>query len=808
MKSEQEIRSILNELTLEEKAGLCSGQDFWHLKGVERLGIPSIMVTDGPSGLRKQTDKADHAGLNDSVPATCFPAAATTASSWDPALLRDIGVAIGEECQQEDVAVVLGPGVNIKRSPLGGRNFEYFSEDPYLAGRMGAAWVEGVQSKAVGTSLKHFAANNQETHRMVVDAIVDERSLREIYLPAFERVVESSQPWTVMCSYNKLNGTYLSEHAEMLNSILKREWGFGGIVVSDWGATNDRVEGLKAGLDLEMPGSRGVNDRAIVEAVKAGKLDIATLDEAARRVLGLIFRAVDGKGRNARYDKEAHHLLCRRAAEESMVLLKNDSAILPLKPIGAIAVIGELADKPRYQGAGSSKISPTKIDKPLDSIRELLGPSGSVVYAQGYDLSTEDPDSALIDEAVKAAASAASAVVFIGLPPIAESEGFDREHMRLPANQLELVDRLLEARPDIAIVLQNGAPVELPFARRAKAILESYLGGQALGGAVARVLFGQASPGGKLAETFPLRLEDAPSYTWFPGQARQVQYREGLWVGYRYYETAGLEVAFPFGHGLSYTEFTYSDIHLERASAEGEPLEAARMHPWSGVKVVCTVRNEGDRAGWEIAQLYVSPAEGATYRPKKELRSFAKLWLEVGESARAEFELGTRAFAFWDTAKRGWSVESGEYRILIGASSRDIRLEASIRVEGDSGAEAEMPAALVPYSHAERGMSAIGDDAFAALLGHGIPEPVPVRPYTMNSTVKEISGTKAGKDLVARLMGQQPIAAGDSADPADALMMQSFFAEAPLRSLMMMGGGEISESAIEDYLRIMNSESA
>jgi Beta-glucosidase-related glycosidases len=804
MKTEKEIKSIVEQLTLEEKAGLCSGLDFWHLKGVERLGIPSIMVTDGPSGLRKQIDKADHVGLNDSVPATCFPAAATTASSWDPELLRDIGVAVGRECQQEDVAVVLGPGVNIKRSPLGGRNFEYFSEDPYLAGQLGAAWVDGVQSQGVGTSLKHFAANNQESHRMVVDTILDERSLREIYLPAFEKVVESSQPWTVMCSYNKLNGTYLSKHREMLTDILKREWGHRGLVVTDWGATDDRVEGLKAGVELEMPGSGGFNDRAIVEAVRTGALDVAILDEAALRVLTLIFRSIDGRKRGTRYDREAHHLLCRRAAEESMVLLKNDAGILPLKPEGRIAVIGELAEKPRYQGAGSSKISPTKIDKPLDSIRELLGSSGSVCYARGYDLAANVSYAALIEEAVHAAASAASVIAFIGLPPTAESEGFDREHMRLPTNQLELVDRLLDARPDTVIVLQNGSPVELPFAFRAKTILESYLGGQAGGSAVARVLFGLAAPGGKLAETFPLRLEDTPSYSWFPGQPRQVQYREGIWVGYRYYDSAGRDVAFPFGHGLSYTSFSYSDLRRETSGANGDTIEAARLGPRSGLKFSCAVKNEGKRGGWEIAQLYVSPTTSSAHRPTKELKAFAKVWLEAGASARVEFELGSRAFASWDAGKHDWAVESGKYSVAIGSSSRDSRLQVFVQVNGAS--VSRRSAALEPYYHPERGMASIDDEAYSALLGRPIPESMPTRPYTLNSTIGEIGATQAGKRLLAMLSAQPPISADDKADPTDKLMMQRVMAEAPLRSMLMMGGAAISKTMIDELLVAMNSE--
>ncbi|REK55966.1 MAG: glycosyl hydrolase [Thermobacillus sp.] len=667
----RDVRALVRQMTLEEKASLLSGRDFWTTKPIERLGIPSVMMTDGPHGLRKQRADADNLGLFDSVPATCFPTAAALASSWDRGLIREVGEALGEECQAEDVAILLGPGANIKRSPLCGRNFEYFSEDPYLSSEMAAHHILGVQSKGVGTSLKHYAVNNQEHRRMSVDAVVDERTLREIYLASFEGAVRQAQPWTVMCSYNKVNGTYASEHPELLTRILKEEWGHEGFVVSDWGAVNDRAAGVAAGLELEMPGNGGINDRKVVEAVRNGSLPEDVLDRAVERLLTIILRAVDSRKPGASYDADAHHRLARRAAGESMVLLRNEDGTLPLEKSGRIAVIGELAVKPRYQGGGSSHVKPTRLDNPLDEIRRSAGPAAKVVYAQGYELANDAADDRLVEEALQAAAAADVAVIFAGLPESWESEGFDRTHLRMPGNQQSLIEAVAGVQERVVVVLCNGAPVEMPWLGHAKAVLEAYLGGQAMGGAVADVLFGDVNPSGKLAETFPHKLSDNPSHLFFPGEGDRVEYREGLFVGYRYYDAKEIEPLFPFGHGLSYTTFAYEKIEIDRA----------RMSDGETAEVRVTIANTGERAGKEIVQLYVRDRESSVIRPVKELKGFAKVELQPGERKTVTFRLGKRAFAYYEPAIRDWRVESGEFDILVGASSRDIRLQGSIYVE-------------------------------------------------------------------------------------------------------------------------------
>ncbi|NLP31347.1 MAG: glycosyl hydrolase, partial [Clostridiales bacterium] len=547
---QRDIKKLISQMTLEEKAGLCSGLDFWHLKGVERLGIPPIMVTDGPHGLRKQEQNADHVGINVSVPATCFPTAAGLASSWNRELVEKVGAALGEECQAEGVSVLIGPGANIKRSPLCGRNFEYFSEDPYLSSEMAASHIKGVQSQGVGTSLKHFAANNQEHRRMSVDAIVDERTLREIYLSSFEGAVKKGKPWTVMCSYNKVNGEYASEDEFLLTDILRDEWGFEGFVVSDWGAVNERVKGLEAGLDLEMPSSFGVGDSKIVEAVRNGILPEEILDKAVERVLNIIFKAVDNKKENATYDKEAHHQLAREVAKECMVLLKNEDKILPLKKQGTIAIIGEFAKRPRYQGGGSSHVNPTKLDDIYEQIKKSAGDNVNVIYAQGYSLEKDEVDEGLLKEAKQAAVQADVAVIFAGLPEHYESEGYDRQHMRMPESHCTLIEAVAQVQSNVVVVLSNGSPVEMPWLDKAKGVLEAYLAGQTMGGAIADLLFGDANPSGKLAETFPKELSHNPSYLNFPGEGDKVEYREGIFVGYRYYDKKNLEPLFPFGYGL------------------------------------------------------------------------------------------------------------------------------------------------------------------------------------------------------------------------------------------------------------------
>lgn len=665
------IQELIAAMTLEEKAGLCSGLNFWHTKGVERLGIPSVMMTDGPHGLRKQSTSSDHLGLNNSVPATCFPSAAGLAASWNRDLIRRVGEALGRECQAEGVAVLLGPGTNIKRSPLCGRNFEYFSEDPYLSSEMAARHIEGVQSQGVGTSLKHFAANNQEHRRMSTDAVVDERTLREIYLASFEGAVKQARPWSVMCSYNRVNGSYASENEYLLTDILRKEWGFDGFVVSDWGAVNDRVKGLQAGLELEMPSSGGMGEARIVAAVKSGELAEDVLDRAVERILDFVIRAADSRKPDQTFDPDLHHELARLAAQESMVLLKNDGNILPLRQEGTVAVIGELADKPRYQGGGSSHVNPTRLDRAREEMVRAAGATCRIVYAQGYELDGDAVKEELFEEAKQQAAQADAVVLFVGLPDRYESEGYDRTHMRLPANQLALIDALSGVQPNLVVVLSNGSPVEMPWIGKVKAVLEGYLGGQASGSAAADLLFGHANPSGKLAETFPVRLQDNPSYLFFPGEGDRVEYREGVFVGYRYYDAKEIEPLFPFGHGLSYTSFAYGGLTLDKS----------RMQDGEKLKVSLQVTNTGSRTGQEIVQLYVRDVESRVARPVKELKGFAKVELAPGQSRTVTFELDKRAFAYYNAELNDWHVETGEFRILIGKSSRDIVLEASVEVQ-------------------------------------------------------------------------------------------------------------------------------
>ncbi|MBW4085552.1 glycoside hydrolase family 3 C-terminal domain-containing protein [Paenibacillus sp. S150] len=665
-----DIHNLISQMTLEEKAGLCSGLDFWHTKGIERLGIPSLMMTDGPHGLRKQKDSADHLGLHNSVPATCFPSAAGLASSWNRELIRRVGEALGAECQAEEVAVLLGPGTNIKRSPLNGRNFEYFSEDPYLSSEMAANHIKGVQSQGVGTSLKHFAANNQEHRRMSTDAVIDERTLREIYLASFEGAVKQSRPWSVMCSYNRVNGEYASENEALLTRILRDEWGFDGFVVSDWGAVNERVKALQAGLELEMPSSGGIGDAAIVAAVNSGQLSMETLDLAVERLLSFICeRAANRKG-NISFDPEQHHRLAREAARESMVLLKNEDSILPLAREGTLAVIGEFAKQPRYQGGGSSHVHPTKLDDAFAELQAVAGDSASFLYAQGYELGSDEIDEGLLREARETSAKSDAAVLFLGLPDSYESEGYDRSHLSLPASYIALIETVAEVQNNIIVVLSNGSPVEMPWIGKTKAVLEGYLGGQAFGGAVADLLFGVVSPSGKLAETFPLKLSDNPSFLNFPGEGDKVEYREGLFVGYRYYDKKELEPLFPFGFGLSYTEFEYSGLKLDKTG----------MDDTETVQASVTVKNTGSRTGREIVQLYVGDLESSVIRPLQELKGFQKVELQPGEAREISFTLDKRAFAYYNVELGDWHVESGAFRIAVGSSSRDIRLSALLEV--------------------------------------------------------------------------------------------------------------------------------
>ena len=658
------IEKILKQLTLEEKAALCSGLDFWHTKPNERLDIPSIMVSDGPHGLRKNIENAENP--NQAIKAICFPTACASACSFDRKVLEEIGKAIGEECQNQGVSVILGPGCNIKRSPLCGRNFEYFSEDPYLAGQLAAAHIKGVQSKGVGTSLKHFACNNQENRRFSVSAEVSPRALREIYLPAFENAVKESKPWTIMCSYNKINGTHSSQNKWLLTELLRDEWGYEGLVISDWGAVDDRPSAVEAGLDLEMPGSHGKNDQRIIDAVNKGELSEADLDKCTRRVLELIDRSCESAKPETAWNLEAHHKLARKLAAECIVLLKNEKKLLPLDKSKKIAFIGQFAKQPRFQGGGSSHINTYKIDNAVDSAAKYA----EITYAQGYITEEDKTDKALLDEAVKTAADAEIAVIFAGLPDAFESEGYDRDHMRMPSCQLELIDEVCKVNKNVVIVLHNGAPIEMPFADKAKAIVEAYLCGEGSGGAVCDVLFGKVNPSGKLAETIPMKLSDNPSFLNFPGEGDTVRYAEDIFVGYRYYDYKEMPVRFPFCHCLSYTSFEYSDMKISNTD----------IHDTDTINVTVTVKNTGSAEGKEVVQLYVSDRESSVIRPKKELKGFEKVSLRAGESKRVVFRLDKRAFAYFEPRINDWVVEYGAFDILVGSSSADIRLCGEVYV--------------------------------------------------------------------------------------------------------------------------------
>lgn len=662
----EKIKELVSKMTLEEKAAMCSGADFWHTEAVERLGIPASMVSDGPHGLRKQDDKADHLGVNESIKAVCFPAGCGTAASFNRELLKEMGEALGNECQAEGVSVILGPAVNIKRSPLCGRNFEYYSEDPCLATEIAGALIHGVQSKNVGTSIKHFLANNQETRRLSSDSRVDERTLHEIYLAAFEGAVTKEKPWTVMCSYNRINGTYAAENHKYLTEVLRDQWKFDGYVMSDWGAVNNRVADLKAGLDLEMPASGGTNDQLIVRAVQSGALEESVVDMAVERILNIVFRYEEHRDKTAVFDRDKDHELARKVAQETIVLLKNEG-VLPLEEKKQIAFIGKYVKKPRYQGGGSSHINSHKVTAAWDVIKDMP----NISYAQGFVDDKDQTDEALLEEAVQTAAKADVAVIFAGLPDSFESEGYDRTHMRMPDCQNELIAKVAAVQPNTVVVLHNGSPVEMPWADQVKGIVEAYLGGQAVGGAVCDILFGKVNPSGHLPETFPKKLEDNPSYLSYIGEGDMVEYREGIFVGYRYYDKKKMDVLFPFGYGLSYTTFDYSNLRVDKK----------KFKDTDTVTVTVDVTNTGKMTGKEVVQLYVADKESTVIRPEKELRDFAKVELMPGETKTVSFTLGKRAFAYYNTTIHDWHVETGEFVIQIGRSSRDIVLQETVTVE-------------------------------------------------------------------------------------------------------------------------------
>ena len=760
----EKITELISKMTLEEKAGLCSGADFWHTKGIERLGIPSVMVSDGPHGLRKQEDEADHLGINDSIKAVCFPAGCATASSFDRNLLEELGEIIGNECQAENISTILGPAMNIKRSPLCGRNFEYYSEDPLVSSEMASAFVRGVQSKSVGTSPKHFMANNQEYHRMTSSSEMDERTMREIYLASFENMVKKEKPWTIMNSYNKLNGTYLCENKEMLSDILRDEWGFDGYVMTDWGAMNERVEALKAGCNLEMPASGGKTDKEIVDAVRSGELDEAVLDQRCEEFLNIIFRYMENRDANAVFDREKDHGKARHIEEECIVLLKNEDSILPLSPEQKTAFIGKYAAAPRFQGGGSSHINSFKTESALDALDAADGiKKENIVYAQGYDDLEDKTDEALLREAAEAAKSAETAVIFAGLPDSFESEGYDRTHMQMPQCQITLIEEVAKVQPNTVVVLHNGTPVEMPWIDKVKAVVEVYLGGQAVGGATVNVLYGNTNPSGHLAETFPIRVQDTPCYLTYGGEHDKSVYSEGVFVGYRYYASKEMNVLFPFGHGLSYTTFSYSNLTVEKK----------RIRESETLRVSVDVTNTGNRFGKEVVQLYVAPKNSTVIRPVRELRAFEKTGIAPGETKTVTFLLDSRAYAYWSTEIHGWHVESGEYEIQIGKNAKDIVLSRTVYVESE----------------------------------HTIP-----KVFTLNSTLGEILADPKGKAVFEQAMSGM---AGSDVQEAEAQalegdgeaisaeMMAAMMEAMPLRQMISFVPG-VTKEALTSLVKILN----
>lgn len=752
------IEKIMKELTLEEKASLYSGSDFWHTQPVERLGIPAVMMCDGPNGLRKQKGEGDHLGINESIETVCYPTASAMAASFDTDLLEELGKLLGEECQAEHVGMLLGPGVNMKRSPLCGRNFEYFSEDPYLAGELAAAYIDGLQQQGVAACVKHFAANNQETCRMSGSSRVDERTLNEIYLPAFETAVKKGKTRSIMCAYNAVNDVFCAENKELLTDILRTKWGFDGFVVTDWGAAKDEAEGIKSGLNLIMPGGAEETAEIIVNAVRDGSLAESQLDDAVRKVLEFIQDYQENQRENVVFDREKAHEFSSSLAKECAVLLKNEG-LLPLSKEKKIAFIGEFAQIPRYQGAGSSHINVKHVVSALECVEGL-----PVIYAQGYSAKEDKADEQLINEAVKAASQAEAAVIFAGLPNAFETEGCDREHMSMPENQNALIEAVAAVQKNVVVILHGGAPVEMPWIDKVPSVLCMYLGGDQVGRAAVELVYGDANPCGKLAETWPERLEDNPSYLNFPGCRGNVEYREGIFIGYRYYDKKKIKVQFPFGHGLSYTSFSYSDLRLDRVKMTEEEC----------VNVSCKVKNTGNCAGKEAVQLYVGAAGSEAARPVRELKGFTKVSLQPGEEKEVRFVLERRAFAYYEELTHDWFVESGTFTVEIGASSRDIRLCEEVEVQG-----------LVE---------------------------LPIH-YTENSTLADLAKTSRGRQFMEEMAKKRKTADKDAEqqEKRDDLsnlgegserMVQAMMREMPLSSMVSFGG--MSKKELKNIVAMLN----
>lgn len=786
---------IVNKMTLEQKANFVSGYDYWHLEECKELGLPKIMVTDGPHGLRKQNPNPEKntVGLGNSFPSTCFPPAATSSCSWDMDLLRQEGEAMAEECLKEEVSVILGPGTNIKRSPVCGRNFEYFSEDPYLAGKCSASIVNGTQSKGIGTSLKHFAANSQEAFRMVINEVIDERAMRELYLTAFEICVKEAQPWTIMNSYNRINGVYASENGYLQQDIARGEWGFEGLFVTDWGSSVDRVPGLKNGTDLEMPSSGTLNTEKIIAAVKSGELDEEILNERVDKVVELIMKSKPALEQKHTCDMDKHHEIAQKVAEGSMVLLKNEDNILPLKAKQKVAIIGEMAKAPRFQGAGSSVINPTRIDNAFDELKKqnVL----NLAYARGYEKSKDVIDEKLVSNAVELAKKADVAVVFVGLTEEFEGEGYDRENIEMPKSHNNLVKEVVKANPNTVVVLAGGSVVHMPWLNDVKGLLNSGLGGQASGAAVANILTGVVNPSGKTSETYPVNFSQNPTFGNFPGGPVTSEHRESVYIGYRYYDKAKKEVAFPFGYGLSYTTFEYSDIKLS----------ADKIKDTDTVTVTAKIKNTGSVDGAEVVQVYVEDKESTIFRPIRELRAFDKVFLKAGEEKEVSFELSKRAFAFYNVNAKDWTVESGDFDIHIASSSRDLRLTATVYVESTSDAEIPNYVETAPaYYLAD--INNMKDDQFAAIYGQELPnsEIDLTKKIDIYCCLNDARHTKWG-GRICKLVEAVMSKAG-SAENGDGKMLAAMATQIPIRNFIAMSTGVFTPKMAEGLLMMLNDD--
>ena len=771
------MKEYISKMTLEEKAAMLQGWTTWTTREVGRLGIPAMFLSDGPVGLRKQAGTGDHLGIHASVPATCFPTAATMANTWNPGLGEELGKALGEEAAANDVHVVLGPGLNIKRSPLCGRNFEYFSEDPYLSGKMAAAYIKGIQANGVAACPKHFAVNSQELRRMAMNSVVDERTFREIYLTAFEMAVKEGRAQSIMSSYNEINGVYANENPHLLIDILRKEWGFDGFVVTDWGADNVHTEGVRAGSNLVMPAPGPDCAMGLIEDVKAGKIDESILDERIEELLKVVMQTHEAVAKAPKtFDVEAHHAVARKCAEESIVLLENDG-ILPLKEGAAVAVIGDFAKVPRYQGAGSSQVNPTKLDNLYDCLAGKLNITG---YAQGFDRKTPNPKQELIDEAVNVAKNAETVLLCVGLDEILESEGMDRLHMELSASQQKLIREVCAVNQNVILVLSGGAPFVMPESTLYRAAIHGYLGGQAGAGAMADALVGKVNPSGKLNESWPHKLSDNPSDPYFPSRQRNAEYRESVYVGYRYYETAHVPVRYPFGYGLSYTSFAYSDIHADKDG------------------VTFTVTNTGSVDGAEAAQVYVSCKDGKVFRPSKELKGFAKVFLKAGESKSVTVPLDDKAFRYYNVKTDKWEVETANYEISVAANVSDVKLTATVRI---MGTDAPAPYGELP-SYESGHIENVPDGEFEALLGHPIPDGSWSGELTANDAICQLYYAKSAPARgVYKLLTWLKNRSEAKGTPDLNIL---FIYNMPFRATAKMAGGMVSRKMVEDMVFLVN----